>query len=158
MTLTHIHTPITIGGLEVPNRVVRTAHATGMAKRGIGETLIDYHVARAKGGVGLSIVELLPVHASATSFMPTFTEPGMQQGMAKLVEAVAPYPMRLFQQLWHGGHQAPSGDGGPPWSASDVPSASGITPLPMTRAMIDELVEQFARAARGNGGLDGEHL
>ena len=159
MNLTHIHRPITLGGLEVPNRVVRTAHATGMAARGIGDTLIDYHVARARGGVGLSIVELLPVHPSAASFMPTYTAPGMKEGLGRLVEAVRPHGMRLFQQLWHGGHQARSLDGGPPWSASDVPSGSGVTPLPMTQAMIDELVERFADAARlceevGYDGVD----
>ena len=159
MKLTHIHTPITIGGLEVRNRVVRTAHATGMASRGIDDTLINYHVARGIGGVGLSIVELLPVHDSAAGFMPSYTTPGMADGLKRLVESVKPTGMRLFQQLWHGGHQSTTLDGSPPWSASDVPGANGLTPLPMTQTMIDELVEHFGKAAKlceavGYDGVD----
>jgi 2,4-dienoyl-CoA reductase-like NADH-dependent reductase (Old Yellow Enzyme family)/ribulose 1,5-bisphosphate synthetase/thiazole synthase len=157
MALTHIHTPITIRGLEIPNRVVRTAHATGMATYGIDDTLINYHLERARGGVGLSIVELLPIHPSSSSFMPHYRAPGMQEGLKRLVDAVRPHNMRLFQQLWHGGHQAPNGMGGPSWSASNVPGPHGIRPIPMTQTMIDELLEHFARAARmcESVGFDG---
>ena len=59
----HVLSPIRIGGVEVPNRVVRTAHATGFAAGEMSDRLIAYHEARARGGVGLTIVEIMGVVA-----------------------------------------------------------------------------------------------
>ncbi len=149
MHLTHVDKPIDLRGLTVRNRIVRAAHATGMAKTGVDDKLIAYHEARARGGVGLTIVELLPVHESTTGYMPIYTAPVMADGLRRLVDAVRPHGMRIFQQLWHGGHQAPPSNGAPPWSASDVAApGNGITPIPMTRGMIDDVVAGFANAAR----------
>ena len=44
--------PISIAGVQIPNRVVRTAHGTHFGDGGIVPSLIDYHVERARGGVG----------------------------------------------------------------------------------------------------------
>ena len=55
----HVLSPIDIGGVKVPNRVVRTAHATGIGGGHMGPELIEYHAARARGGVGLTIIEIL---------------------------------------------------------------------------------------------------
>ena len=44
MSLTKVFDPITIAGCTVPNRVVRTAHATGIG----GGTMSDDLIARAK--------------------------------------------------------------------------------------------------------------
>ena len=44
--------------MELRNRVVMPPMTTGFARGGfVTETMIDYHTARAKGGVGLIIVE-----------------------------------------------------------------------------------------------------
>src|SRR3546814_2766898 len=48
------------------NRIVRTAHATAFSRAYINDDLIAYHLERAKGGAGLSIVEGASVHASST--------------------------------------------------------------------------------------------
>jgi 2,4-dienoyl-CoA reductase-like NADH-dependent reductase (Old Yellow Enzyme family)/thioredoxin reductase len=131
----------------VKNRVVRTAHATNLGRGKINEDLIAYHVARAKGGVGLTIVELLPVHESCFGFLNHFRTPGTDDGCRALTEAIRPQGMRVFQQLWHGGHVLPPSDGSAPWSASDIPNPlNGLVPLPMTKMMIDEIVESFAQA------------
>src|SRR3546814_13301088 len=53
--------PISIAGVEIPNRVVRTAHSTHFGSGGIVPSLIDYHVERARGGVGLTILEIAGV-------------------------------------------------------------------------------------------------
>ena len=50
--LQRIFEPIQIGRVPIPNRVVRTAHGTWIARGHINEELIAYHVARAKGGFG----------------------------------------------------------------------------------------------------------
>ena len=160
MSLTHIHTPIQIGGIQIPNRVVRTAHATNLGGGSMTDALIDYHLARAKGGTGLSIVEILSVHPTSPATLNIFS-PGIEDGYRRLVEAIRPHGMRLFQQLWHGGHNALPLDGSPPWSASDVPSPTiGVTPVAMTHAMIDEVIAAYAETARQceRWGLDGVEI
>lgn len=160
MSLTHIHTPIRLGPVEVKNRVVRTAHATNLGGGTMNDALIGYHRARAEGGAGLSIVEILSVHPTTPATLNVFM-PGIEEGYRKLVDAVRPHGMKLFQQLWHGGHNALPLDGSPPWSASDVPSPTiGVTPVPMTQAMIDEIVAAYADTARRceEWGLDGVEI
>ena len=58
-----LFSPIQIRGLELRNRVVMSAMGTLFAAasedhRSVTEKLINYHVARARGGCGLNTVEL----------------------------------------------------------------------------------------------------
>ena len=157
MTFTHVHTPLQIGPVTVPNRVFRSAHGTNLGQGTMSDDLIAYHLARARGGVGLTILEILSIHPTTAGPLNIYT-PGIDAGYAKLVEAVRPTGMRLFQQLWHAGHHAAPADGSPPWSASDVPGPQlGIAPIAMTKAMIDEIVGAYASAAArcAAWGLDG---
>lgn len=153
--------PIEVGSVTIPNRIVRTAHSTGHMWVDSGKSLIAYHEARAKGGVGMSILEIGGVHMSSPSIIPVFAD-FVMDGYRKLADAMAPHGMKLFQQLWHGGSAAPLNIlGGPLWSASDVPNPqNGLVPVPMTQGMIDEIVESFASAARRvmGGGLDGVEI
>ncbi len=149
--------PIEIGGVAVPNRTVRTAHATGIGAGRLSDDLIAYHQARARGGFGLTVLEILAVHPSSPGTLNAF-DPTIGDGYARLMEAVRPHGMKVFQQIWHAGHNGMPLDGSPPWSASDVPSPQlGIVPRPMTRAQIDEIVGAYAAAARlcKASGLDG---
>lgn len=153
--------PIQIGGVEVKNRIARTAHATMMAREGrITDQVIAYHLARAEGGVGLTILEAAGVHRSSILSLANVDD-SIVEGYRALADAVAPTGMRVFQQLWHGGHIYPAPDGTPPWAPSDVPShIAGIAPQPMTIGQIDELVAAYAAAARRCelGGLDGVEI
>ncbi|TAJ74304.1 MAG: FAD-dependent oxidoreductase [Phenylobacterium sp.] len=153
--LTHVTRPIRIGAVELKNRVVRTAHATGMGP--MSEDLIAYHLARGEGGVGLSIIEILSVHPTSPAGLNTF-DPQMPGRYEKLVNAVRPTGMRLFQQVWHGGQNSLPLDGSPPWGPSDRPGVlTGVPTIPMTRGMIDEIVAAYADAAAKcvAWGLDG---
>jgi 2,4-dienoyl-CoA reductase-like NADH-dependent reductase (Old Yellow Enzyme family) len=157
MALTHVLQPITIGGVTIPNRVVRSAHGTRFGGGLMSDDLIAYHALRARGGVGLSILEIMAVHPSSPSGVNGF-DPRIGDGYKRLLDEVRPHGMRLFQQIWHGGHHTMPQDGSPPWSASDIPGPRlGVAPTPMTRAMIDEIVESYARTARmcQDMGLDG---
>lgn len=166
--LSLVFEPIKIGSVTVANRIVRTAHGTAlsaptMQQPGeINDAFIRYHEARARGGVGLSILEVAGVHPTSPSPIAVWDDRIIEQ-YQRLSEATAPHGMRLFQQLYHGGHHiSPNGHGGAaPWSASDIPSPMlGLVPAPMTRGQIDELVEGFASAARRVqlGGLDGVEI
>jgi 2,4-dienoyl-CoA reductase-like NADH-dependent reductase (Old Yellow Enzyme family)/thioredoxin reductase len=154
MALTRILEPIMVGPVPVKNRAFRTAHGTHLADGSMTDDLIAYHAARARGGIGLTILEIMGVHRASPSQLHPWN-PNLERDYTKLMKAVEPHGMVLFQQLWHGGHNhiTSAVDGNPykmepPWSSSDVPSpAWGITPIPMTKAMIDEVVESFAKAA-----------
>ena len=152
--------PISIGSVEIPNRVVRTAHGTHFGDGGFSPTLIDYHVERARGGVGLTILEIAGVHPTCPSSICNFDD-SIIEGYARLMEAVRPHGMRVFQQLWHAGHNGLPLDGGPPWSSCDLPSpVLGVVPIGMNKAQIEELVAAFAAAAERckKGGIDGVEL
>jgi len=160
MALTRVFEPIRIRNVQIPNRVVRTAHDTGLNRGTIGEALINYHAERAKGGVGLTILEVGAVHRS-TALGLRVDDDSVIEGYRRLMDKCRPHGMRVFQQLWHGGHQYYGLNGSVPWSASDVPSLNiGAIPVPMTQVMIDAVVDAFAAAAVRvrEGGLDGVEL
>jgi 2,4-dienoyl-CoA reductase-like NADH-dependent reductase (Old Yellow Enzyme family) len=155
--LERIFEPIRIGDVTVPNRVVRTAHGTWIAHVRINDELIAYHVARAKGGVGLSYIEMTSVHPSSFTLGPLSWDDGIIEGCRQLMAAIRPYGMRMFHQLAHGGFMYPPLDG-PAWAASRIPNPlNGAVPVPMTRDMIAEVVNAFAAATRRSreSGLDG---
>ena len=155
--LKYVLSPIEINGVTIPNRVVRTAHMTNFGRGTVNEDLIAYHESRAKGGVGLSIIEVLGIHPSSPTTLNVF-HPDLKSGYERLVRKCKPHGMKLFQQLWHGGHNAFPLDGNPPWSASCVPSpVYDIVPIEMTKDQIKETVAAYAEAARlcEECGLDG---
>jgi 2,4-dienoyl-CoA reductase-like NADH-dependent reductase (Old Yellow Enzyme family) len=156
----HVLSPIRIKDVEIPNRIVRTAHGTGFAEGGIGPDFIAYHEARARGGVGLTILEIASVHPTAQGGIKAWDD-SVLTGYADLLKALRPYPMKIFQQLFHGGRQFVPPDGGPPWSASPMPSpGTGEMPLAMSLSQIDEMVAGFASAAARvvKAGLDGVEI
>jgi 2,4-dienoyl-CoA reductase-like NADH-dependent reductase (Old Yellow Enzyme family) len=160
MALRRVFEPILIRNVEIPNRVVRAAHDTGINRGTMGEAQISYHAERAKGGVGLSILEAGAVHHSAALGLRC-DDDSVIEGYRRLMEKCRPHGMRVFQQLWHGGHQYYGLGGTVPWSASDIPSPNnGAIPIPMTQAMIDTVIEAFAAAAVRcqKGTLDGVEL
>jgi len=149
--------PIAVNACTVPNRIVRTAHATGYAPGRVTDRLIGYHEARARGGVGLSFLEIAGIHPSTPGPIMAFHE-SVMDGWSKAAAAVHRHDKKLFQQLWHGGSNAAPLDGGPAWSPSGVPEPINATvPVAMTPTMIDEVVEGFAVAAgwAREAGLDG---
>jgi 2,4-dienoyl-CoA reductase-like NADH-dependent reductase (Old Yellow Enzyme family) len=155
--LRRVFEPIEIRGVEIPNRVVRTAHLTKLGLGRVSDDLIEYHAARARGGVGLSILEATAVHPSSVlglagyddSIIPTYQ---------KLMDTVRPLGMRVFQQLWHGGHVYPAPGGLPMRGASARPGpVAGLPAVPIGTDEIGDFVAAYAAAARrsAEGGIDG---
>ncbi len=156
MSLTHVLTPIKVGPVELRNRVVRPAHGTRLAYHSFDD-LAEYHALRAEGGVGLSILEIMGVHPTTPLSVNAYN-PAHAEGYRRMMGRLKPQGMKVFQQLWHGGHHTMPADGSPPWSASDEPGpVIGVVPVAMTKMMIDEIVGAFADAARKceEWGLDG---
>ncbi len=146
--------PIQVGSLEIKNRIVRSPHGTGLG----GESLIAYHEARARGGVGMSTIEATGVHPSAPIGIPLFSDDCMPF-LEEISTRVHRHDMKLFIQLYHAGAGYPAGAGQPVhWSASPVPNPmAGVIPIAMTKTMIDDVVKSFADAAVRvrDSGLDG---
>lgn len=148
--------PITVGGVELRNRIARGAHNVGLPWVGESDDLVAYHEARAKGEVALTILGIAGVHRLSPTSIPVMSDEVID-GYRQLVDRIHPHGMKLFQQLWHAG-PARFFPPDQPWSASDTPNPLlGVPPRPMTKAMIDEVVECFATAARRvkAGGIDG---
>ncbi len=159
MAYPNVFQPLNIGGCTLANRIVRAAHSTGA----VGEDLIAYHEARARGGAALTILQIAGVHPTSPTDIPVFDDrvlPFYEQMALRLHAAGA----RVFQQLWHGGaateHRSLR-NFQQPLAPSAVPNPMvGIVPQALTGTMIDEIVGSFAAAARRceQGGLDGVEL
>ena len=146
--------PIQVGPVTIPNRIVRSAHGTLLT----GESLVAYHEARARGGVGMSTLEATGVHASAPSILPLHSD-AILPFYEAISQRVHAHGMKLFQQVYHSGAAgAPRGALGSIWSVGDTPNPLiNVQPMAMTKGMIDEVVAAFGDAARRvrDGGLDG---
>lgn len=133
-----------MAGTVIPNRIVRAAH--GIERD--DETVLAYHEARARGGVGLNILGTIAT-ADADAVLP-FLE--------RVAAAHHRYGSRVFRQLMGSGADFPPLHDEIIFSASDIPDPSlGIVPVPMSISMIDDTVDAFASAARrtAEAGMDG---
>jgi 2,4-dienoyl-CoA reductase-like NADH-dependent reductase (Old Yellow Enzyme family) len=138
---------IDIGPVTIPNRLVRTAHATLFSRQHINDAHVRYHLERAMGGIGLTILEGASVHKSST-FSLDMSDDSAIGPLTKLAEAIEPTGMKLFQQLWHGGGIEPAPNGGPPWSVTTLPGRySRMPPVAMSERQITELVRAYGSAA-----------
>ncbi len=161
----HLFTPLKIGSFTVRNRILSTAHATGYAQNGLpSERHLGYWESKAKGGIGLIVTEVQPVHPSAAtspSLIHAWKDDCIEP-FSRIVEAVHRHGARIVAQLWHPGRATSSAfDGRPAWSASPVASPMYMeTPHEMTVEEIREVVEAFGAAAgrMQQAGLDGVEI
>ena len=160
----NLFNPITVGTINIKNRIVSTGHDTVMAHDGhVTDRLIAYHEARAKGGAGLIIVQVSGVHETAryTSHMLMATDDSSIPGYRKLAESVHAHGTKIFGQLFHPGRVImETQDGTLPvaYAPSAVPNSRfHVMPVPLSLAMIREIVEGYASAAvrMQKAGFDG---
>lgn len=145
--------PIKINSMTLPNRTIMAPMVTNYAAPDgtVTDKLINYHVARAKGGVGLQIVEATYMDPSGSSYVRGLgcSDDYMIPGLKRLTDAVHAAGGHIALQLQHGGQVAK-----PEFSrqATMVPSyIPGVTPYDdtheMTREDIDYIVRKYAEAA-----------
>src|SRR5689334_11046235 len=93
--LPRLFSPLTIGGITLRNRIVSTAHSTGLSEGvDIGDRVVAYYAARARGGVGLVITGSTSVHPTSTSkLMPALAnwDDTVIERYRKLAAAVQPH-------------------------------------------------------------------
>ena len=136
--------PITINGLKIKNRFVMPSMGTNFANpdHSVSDKLCGYIEARAKGGVGLIMMEYSAVDESGLSapFQLGIFSDSHIPGMSRLVEIAHRYNAKIGMHLQHGGIQAvcaPNGAMGP----SVVNGARE-----MTKDDMQKVINAFAQA------------
>jgi len=160
----HLFSPLKIGAVTLKNRIVSTGHDTVMTEDGlIGDRLIAYHQARARGQCGLITVQVAGIHDSArySSHVLMCDTDAAIPGYRRLAETLHKEGAIVFAQLFHPGREImETRDGTIPvaWSPSAIATDRfHIQPRELTRKMIRELISGYAAAARRlkQAGLDG---
>ncbi len=159
--------PLDLGPTSVPNRVFNPPHGTTLGHGGsVSDDLIAYHASRARGGVGLIILESMTVHPSY-GFEDSFLYAGSDRivdGLMRLGDTCRAEGTPVFGQLFHAGRGVRlSHDGSKPlsYSASDVPDERyRVVPVPMPNAMVWELIDSYVAAAGrlADANLDGVEI
>ena len=162
----HLLSPLELGPTRLRNRIVSTGHHTYLADKIPGDALIAYHEARARGGAGLIVTEIIAAHESAgfSRQLLSFEDSGAIGAYRRLAEAIHRHDCRVFAQLFHPGREILSSwNGFAPvaWAPSAVPNERfHIMPKPMPAEMIEDIVAGFGRSAAGlaEAGFDGVEI
>jgi 2,4-dienoyl-CoA reductase-like NADH-dependent reductase (Old Yellow Enzyme family) len=163
----HLLAPLAIGRVTVRNRALSTAHGTGMSVGGqISDRLIEYHRARARGGIGLIVLEATsvdqsPIGARAKGANLRSTD-AIIPGYRRIADALHAEGAKVFTMLSHSGRNTSMGaDGEPPVAPSPIPmDRTRDIPHELGIDEIGGIVRAFAAAAvrAREGGLDGVEL
>jgi len=153
-SLVHLFRPIRIGSVELRNRIVMapmvTNYATGDGQ--VTPRLVEYYAARARGGVGLVIVEASYVRADGRGFTHQLGihQDDLVPGLRQLVEAVHAAGAQVAIQLFHAGRQTTAAvTGTRPIAPSPIPDpTTAEPPHALSVAEIQEVEAAFAAAAR----------
>jgi mycofactocin system FadH/OYE family oxidoreductase 2 len=163
--LSHLFSPIEVGGCAIKNRILMSGHLTGYAEMGLpSERHARYYEARARGGIGLIIMEAVPVSPHGY-ILPTavagWTD-AIIPGLQKISESVHAHGAKIFCQAWHNGCENSSYFSKiNSQSCSDVPScAVGEIPAIMTEKDILEAIALYVSFSLRlkKGGFDGVEL
>jgi 2,4-dienoyl-CoA reductase-like NADH-dependent reductase (Old Yellow Enzyme family)/thioredoxin reductase len=163
--LERLFSPLRLGPVELPNRIVSTAHQTTLVHDHVPtDDFVAYHEARARGGAGMIVLEASAVHPSGLLTPHTLGGylPEIVDGYARVAEVVRPHGTRLLVQLFHGGReQIASPPRRPALAPSAVPTARfKVEPRAVRAGEVEELVAGYARAAElaVEGGLHGVEI
>lgn len=154
--------PIRIGTMEVKNRFVVPPMGTNFANPdgSVSKQLVDYWVARAKGGYGLLIVEVTAVDplGKAIPWQPGIWDDEFIPGWRQLTDEVHKYGAKIAVQLHHAGRQTTHEViGAQPVAPSAIPCpVDREMPRELTTEEVYDLIEKFGDAARRamNAGFD----
>jgi 2,4-dienoyl-CoA reductase-like NADH-dependent reductase (Old Yellow Enzyme family) len=163
----HLFSPYQVKKTEFRNRIFSTGHDTYLPEKYLpSEALIAYHVARAKGGAGLIVVQVVGVHESAryTDDLLMGTDDGCIKPFARMIEAIHSHGTKVFVQLFHPGRELlgrPEGVAQAAFAPSFSPSERFRTaPRPMSLALVEEIIQGYGDVARrmAEAGADGVEI
>lgn len=166
----HLFSPVRLGSLTLPNRIVFAATSSELADRDgfVTDDMVEYYAERARGGAGLLVVEATYVAREGKRLHHNAMLDGDRYvpGMRRLVDAVHGAGAAAVLQLNDGGRESiPEVSGAPPRAPSALPSrftavGEAVVPEELTVAEIRELVRRFTEAAvrARAAGFDGVEL
>lgn len=159
-----LFTPGKIGSLTIPNRIAMTAASASLSQPDgtMTEEMLAYYEARAKGGVGLIITEMVCVDEDRGVLFPRELNAAREENIPsfrRLADRVHPYGTKIFAQLFHPGANADPKLNPclPLLSASPAKGKKRGQAAAASREDIADIVAKFGQAARRvqEGGFDG---
>lgn len=144
--------PIAVGSVCLRNRIVMPAMCTEYANYDgtVTDKLINYYVARARGGAGLIITEMAYVNPTGKGFhhMLAVHDDKVISGLRRLTQAVHDSDGMIMMQIAHVGRRTWSQMiGTSPVAPSAVPNPGGEVPRALSITEIEAMEDDFARAA-----------
>ncbi len=146
-----LFSPVKIKDMALKNRVILPSMGTKFAGKAsyVTQTLIDYHVARTKGGCGLNMVEVCSVHTpSAPRGFLSISEDVYIPGLKKLADAIHAEGGKAGVQLWQGGLAVGMDQTAQIFVPSDLQFTPELTLPAITREQMEEVVQCYAKAAK----------
>ncbi|MBI1386110.1 MAG: NAD(P)-binding protein [Rhizobiales bacterium] len=162
-----LSSPIHLGGCRIRNRIVLTGHDTNLAADNRPtDALTAYYQARARGGAGLVVVQVIGVHPTAceSGHMLMATSDDCIPAFSTLFDAIRAEGATAVAQLFHPGrerHARLDGIVAPCFSPSVSPSERHRTvPVSLEVEAIEAIVEGYGDAARrlAQAGADGVEI
>jgi len=158
--------PLSIGEMRLRNRIVMPPMVTsfGSSDGHVTEHAIGYYEERAKGGVGLIIVEATCVDSPIGKLSPyqlVIDDDSFIPGLSDLARAIQEHGAKSAIQLHHaGGNTSSAVTGLQPVGPSAVPLQEKDLPRELTLEEISEVTQRFARAAgrAKKAGFDGVEI
>ena len=163
-----LFTPGKIGSLTIKNRMVMCALAMGIsdANQCIGDDFLAYLMERAKGGIGMIVLENTRVddeHGVAAPKQASFARDEQIAPAAKAIAALHAEDVKVFAQLHHPGRETfmNINSNEPLWSSSSRPC--GVCQQEtheMTTTEVELVIQKFIQAAvrAQKAGCDGIEL
>jgi N-ethylmaleimide reductase len=175
MTNIDIFSPLRLGPLQLPNRIVMAPMTRNRAGRGNapGPLNATYYAQRASAGLVISEATQISPQGLGYPGTPGIHSPEQVAGWKGVTDAVHAAGGRMFLQLWHVGrisHPSLQPDGALPVAPSAIAPAGqamtvdGMKPFVTPRALdtseIAGIVEDYRHAARNAraAGFDGVEL
>ncbi|TYL54863.1 NADH:flavin oxidoreductase [Nocardioides sp. BGMRC 2183] len=138
MAAPDVFSPFDLGPVRLRNRTVKAATFEGRTPHGqVTDELIDYHLAPARGGIGLTTVAYLAVAPEGrTHAEQIVVGPETAGGLARLAESVHATGAKVAGQI---GHAGPVANG----RSNGVPAlAASAMPSPLSMQMIRSASEK----------------
>jgi 2,4-dienoyl-CoA reductase-like NADH-dependent reductase (Old Yellow Enzyme family) len=152
--------PATLGPVRLRNRIVKAATFEGCTPDGlVTDALIDYHLAPARGGVGLTTVAYLAVAPEGRTHAEVIVvDERSAPGLARMAEAIHETGAKIAGQLGHAGPVADGRSNGVhALAASRMPSPLSMQMVrSATEADIARITGDYVRTARilADAGFD----
>ncbi len=170
-----LFTPLKLGSIELPNRIVMAPLTRNRAGDGNVPQAVNaiYYAQRATAGLIISEASQIAPMAQGYPATPGIHSADQVKGWRRVTDAVHAAGGRMFMQLWHVGrisHPSLLPDGALPVSPSAIRPAgmavtyTGMQPFVTPRALdadeIPGLLEDYRRAAQNavDAGFDGVEI